>query len=96
MRNVIIIGKINFNVPLPPPYIREVCKVWDYKNAKEENIQQSVSGIDWDFIFQRKTVNQKFNILNECLLNVFHNFISNNKVKFNYKDLLTEIAKSKN
>ena len=71
-------------------------KVWDYKSAKEENIQQSVSGIDWDFIFQRKTVNQKFNILNECLLNVFHNFISNNKVKFNYKDLLTEIAKSKN
>ena len=75
---------------------RIYCKVWDYKNAKEENIQQSVSGIDWDFIFQRKTVNQKFNILNECLLNVFHNFISNNKVKFNYKDLLTEIAKSKN
>ena len=39
----LICGKINFNVPLPPPYIREV---WDYKNAKVGNIQQSVSGID--------------------------------------------------
>ena len=42
----LIYGKINFNVPLPPPYIREV---WDYKNAKAENIQQSVSGIDLHF-----------------------------------------------
>ena len=90
----LIYGKINFNVPLPPPYIREV---WDYKNAKVENIQQSVSGIDWNFIFQGKTVNQKVNILNECLLNVFHNFIPNKKIKFNYKDppWMTEIVKSK-
>ena len=47
----LVYGKINFNVPLPPPYIREV---WDYKNAKVENIEQSVSGIDWDFMFQEK------------------------------------------
>ena len=48
-------------------------------------------------IFQGKTVNQKVNILNECLLNVFHNFIPNKKVKFNYKNPLwmTEIVKSK-
>ena len=72
----LIYGKINFNVPLPPPYIREV---WDYRNTKLENIQQSVSGIDWDFMFQEKTVSQKVNILNECLLNVFHNFIPNKK-----------------
>ena len=39
----LIYGKINFNVPLPPPCMREV---WDYKNAKVENIQQWVSGID--------------------------------------------------
>ena len=90
----LIYGKINFNVPLPPPYIPEV---WNYKNAKVENIQQSVSGINWDFIFQGKTVNQKVNILNECLLNVFHNFVLNKKIKFNYKDppWMSEIVKSK-
>ena len=90
----LIYGKINFNAPLPPPYIREV---WDYKNAKVENIQQSVSGNDWNFIFQGKPVNQKVNIFNECLLKVFHNFIPNKKIKFNYKDppWVTEIVKSK-
>ena len=86
--------KINFNVPLPPLYIPEV---WDYKNTTLENIQQSVSGIDWNFNFQGKTVNQKVNILHECLLNVFHNFIPNKKIKFNYQDppWMTEIVKSK-
>ena len=90
----LIYGKINFNVPLPPPYIREV---WDYKNAKAENIQLSISGIDWNFIFQRKTVNQKVNISNEWLLNVCHSFIPNKKIKFNYKDptWMTEIVDSK-
>ena len=90
----LIFRKINFHIPFPPPYIREV---WDCKNAKVENIQQSVSGVDWNFIFQEKTVNKKVNILNECLLNVFHNFIPNKKIKFNYKDppWMTEIVKSK-
>ena len=90
----LIYGKINFNVSLPPPYIGEA---WDYKNANVENIQQSVSGIDWDCMFQGKTVNQNVDILNECLLNVFHNFLPNKKIKFNYKDppWMTENVKSK-
>ena len=89
----LIYGKINFNVPLPPPYIRDV---WDYKNAKVANIQQSVSGIDWDFNFQGKTINRKVNILHECLLDVFHNFIPSKKIKFHYKDppWMTETVKS--
>ena len=79
--------KVNFNVPLPPSYIPEV---WDYKNAKVENIHNSVFGIDWDFIFQEKTVNQKVNILNKCLFPI-------KKIKFNYKDppWMTEIIKSR-
>ena len=79
--------KANFNVPLPPSYIPEV---WDYKNAKVENIHNSVFGIDWDFIFQEKTVNQKVNILNKCLFPI-------KKIKFNYKDppWMTEIIKSR-
>ena len=90
----LIYGKINFNVPLSPPYISEV---WDYKNEKVENIRQSVPGIDWNFIFQGKTVNQNANILNEYLLNVFQNFIPNKKIKFIYKNppWMTEIVKNK-
>ena len=58
------------------------------QKCKGRKIQQSVSGIDWSFIFQEKTVNQKVNILNECLVNVFHNFIpkGSNLVKRYYKN----------
>ena len=46
-----ILWKRNFNVSLPPPYIREV---WNYEKAKIENIQLAVSGVNWDFHFQEK------------------------------------------
>ena len=47
---------MNFNDPLPLPYIHEVC---NYKNAKVKNIQESVSDIHWNFIFQGKTLIKK-------------------------------------
>ena len=47
-----ILWKRNFNVSLPPPYIREV---WNYEKAKIENIQLAVSGINWDFHFQEES-----------------------------------------
>ena len=77
MHHNLIYEKVNFNVLLPP-YIREVQ---DCKNAKLENIKQLGSGITWDFIFQGKTINQKVNIFNECLSNVFaeKKFVITNK-----------------
>ena len=39
----IVYGKIDFKIPIPPPYIREV---YDYKNARAESIQRSISIID--------------------------------------------------
>ena len=36
----LIYGVIDFKVPLPPPYLREV---WDYKNANLSYIQRPVS-----------------------------------------------------
>ena len=39
----IIYGTLNFNVPLPPPYSREI---WDYKHANTENIQKAISMFD--------------------------------------------------
>ena len=58
----LIYGKINFNVPLLPPYVWNIREVWNYKKAKVANIQQSVSGIDWDFNFKGKAINRKVNI----------------------------------
>ena len=52
----IVYGKIDFKNPIPPPYLWEV---WDYENAITESVQCSVSSIDWDFLFCRKSINKK-------------------------------------
>ena len=77
-----------------PPYLREV---WDYKNANVNHIQSVVSSIDWEFLFHGANVNKKVDILNECLKNIFHNFIPNRIIKCNYRDppWMTDVIRSK-
>ena len=60
----LIYSVIDFKVPLPPSYLREV---WDYKNANSSYIQSAVSNTDWDFLFRGADVNKKVDILNEHL-----------------------------
>ena len=40
----IIYETLNFHVPLPPPYYRDV---WDYKHTNTESIQKVISTFDW-------------------------------------------------
>ena len=47
----IIYGTFNLNVPLRPPYYREVC---DYKHANTENIQKAISMFDSHKAFKNK------------------------------------------
>ena len=79
----LIYSIIDFKAPFPPPYLREV---WDYKNANVNHIQSAASSIDCEFLFHGANVNQKVDILNECLKNIFHNFIPNRIIKCNYRD----------
>ena len=90
----IVYGKTNFKTPIPPPYTREV---WDNKNASTEIIQRSVSSIDWDFLFRGKSINKKVDILNECLQNIFHNFVSSKVIKCGYRQphWMTDSIKNK-
>ena len=39
----IICGTLDFNIPLPPPYNREL---WDFKSANTECIQKSINNFD--------------------------------------------------
>ena len=52
----LIYGIIDFKIPLPPCYLREV---WDYKNANVNHIQIAVSSNDWEFLFHGANVNKK-------------------------------------
>ena len=87
-------GKIDFKILIPPPYTREV---WDYKNASAECIQCSVSSIDWDFLFWGKSINKKVDILNQCLKNIFYNFVPDKVIKCDYRQppCMTESIKNK-
>ena len=87
-------GKIDFKIPIPPPYMRED---WDYKNACAEIIQRSVSSIDWDFLFRGKSINKNVDILNESLKNIFHNFVPNKVTKCDYRQppWMTDSIKNK-
>ena len=88
----IVCGKIDFKIPILPPYTREV---WDYKNASAESIQSSVLVLD--FLFQGKSFNKKADILNECLKNIFHNFVPNKVIKCDYRQppWMTDFIKNK-
>ena len=78
----IIHGKIDIRVPLPPVY---VCKVWDYHKANIENIKEAVSNFNWNRAFKNLSVDEKVELLNETLLNIFRNYIPNKKIKCDYR-----------
>ena len=78
----LIYGIIDFKVPLPPLYLREV---WDYKNTNSSYIQSAGSNTDWDFLFGGADDNKKVIVLNECLKNILYNFIPNRIIKCNYR-----------
>ena len=77
----VIYGKINIRVPLPPVFIREVG---NYSKAAVQNIQKAILDFNWTKAFESLSVDSKFELLNETLLNIFRNYISNKKIKCDY------------
>ena len=77
-----------------PAYSREV---WNYKNANAEGIQKSISCFNWKKAFENLSINEKVDLLNITLLNIFGNCIPNKVVKCSYRDppWLTKLIKSK-
>ena len=73
----IIHGKIDIRVPLPPLYVHEV---WDYNKANAENIKKAVSNFNWNKALESLSVDEKVEVLNEPLLNIFWNYIPNKRL----------------
>ena len=78
----IIYGTLNFDIPLPPPYDKDI---WDYKHANTEIIQKAISTFYWSKSFLRRNANEKCKIPTDVLLNVFKNYIPHKTQKFDYK-----------
>ena len=47
------------------------------KNAKAKGMQQAISRFNWKKAFESLSINEKVDLLNATLLNVFRNYIPN-------------------
>ena len=50
-----------------------------------ENIKKAVSNFNWNRAFENLSVDEKVELLNDTLLNIFRNYIPNKKVKCDYR-----------
>ena len=68
-----------------PVYVREV---WDYNKPNVENIKKAVSNFNWSRAFENLSVDEKVELLNKTLVNIFWNYIPNKKIKCDYRQPL--------
>ena len=78
----LIFANISAYIPISKSYSRES---WDYKNANVEGMQKSISPFNWEKAFENLSISEKVGLLNNILLNVFHNYISIKIVKCSYR-----------
>ena len=71
--------KLNLNIEYPPPYER---LVWDYRKADIESILNSVISVNWETLFNNKTVNKQVSIFNETIMKILSNFVPNKLVTY--------------
>ena len=67
-------ARFNLNIHHPPPY--NWC-FWDYKKANFDHIKQDIEGIDWEWMFISKSVNEQVSFFNEFILNISDNYVPN-------------------
>ena len=86
--------KLNLNIEYPPPYER---LVWDYNRANVEGIKKSIESVNWEMMFNNKSVHKQVSIFNEILMNIFSNFTPNKLVTFDDRDppWMNDFVKSK-
>ena len=79
----IIHCKLNLKVVYPPSYQR---LVWDFKRANIDAIRKAIKLIDWHFMFLNKTVHEQVSVFNNCLFNIFTNYIPHKNIIFDDRD----------
>ena len=79
----IIHVKLNVSVPLPPPYKRQV---WNYSEARVDEIRSSLRNTDWTSIFVDLTANEMTNKFTILIIDLMHRFVSNQMIKCDGRD----------
>ena len=78
----LIFGKINFNIPLLPPFYRGI---WDYKRAIVEIAQKAITNFNWKQAFSNSSVSENVRLFGDTLKNIFSNYIPNRRIKIDYR-----------
>ena len=86
--------KLNLNIEYPPPH---ECLIWDYNRANAEDTKKSIDSVNWEVIFNNKSVHKQLSIFNETLMNMFSNLTPNKLVTFDDRDppWMNDFVKSK-
>ena len=71
----VVFGKMNLNVPLPPPYTREV-----YNKADRKNKQRSLTSCNWTRLFINFTITERVELLLNKLINILRNYIPHKRL----------------
>ena len=56
--------------------------VWDDKKSDTNSIRRALEQVNWEFLFQNKSVHEQVLILNKTLLNFFSHYVPNKIVTF--------------
>ena len=90
----IIYSTFNLNICNPPPYQR---LVWDYKKADPNSIRKALDLVNWERLFNQKSIDAQVATFNDTVLNIFRNFVTNKYITIDDKDpvWMNETIKSK-
>ena len=71
--------------------------MWDYNRANVGDIKKSIESVNWEVMFNNKSVHKQVSIFNEILMNIFSNFTPNKLVTFDDRDppWMNDFVKSK-
>ena len=82
-KHQVVHGSINFSVPCPPPYKRNI---WKYDQADVPSINNKIGSIDWDRLFAGKNVDDMVSILTDKLLSIMSASIPNKVITVNDRE----------
>ena len=79
---------------LPPPYQR---LVWDYNKTDAHSIRKALGLVNWEKLFDQKSIDAQVATFNDTVLNIFRNFVPNKYISIDDKDpvWMNETIKSK-
>ena len=81
----------SLKITYAPPYRR---LVWDFKRANISCIREAIKMVDWLFMFLNKNTHEQVAIYNDILMNIFSNYIPNEYVAIDNRDLSLSLSVS--